>query len=201
MLERDSINVARVGQKVESRETRLGFDLQYDRNINKCLSVVVWKIVSLGSDSIVVSVKGLSRKLPGLPRAWYKRAKSLQLGEMSAPSTSLLRLTRHASSALPASRSHVATRLFTSSSSIFAGRSDAGGSSSTVDLGARSTGFHAAKDEAGNPIGREPGPLYREWLQSEGKAFKEPRPQETNYLGGSIVEFVLHCPPSFVLTS
>lgn len=111
---------------------------------------------------------------------------------MSSPSTSLLRLTRHASSTCSTSQSRIATRLFVTSSTHFAGRNDAAGSSSTVDLGARSTGFNAAKDEAGNPIGREPGPLYREWLASEGKAFKEPRPQETNYLGGSIVESVLH---------
>lgn len=109
---------------------------------------------------------------------------------MSFPSTSLLRLTRHASPARPTSQARRATRLFVTSAPHLAGRNDEAASSSTVDLGARSTGFHAAKDEAGNPIGREPGPLYREWLASEGKVFKDPRPQETNYLGGSTVESV-----------
>ena len=107
---------------------------------------------------------------------------------MSPPCPSLVRLTRHASTAHPFTRAPVAKRFFISTPSQKASRNEASDSSSgVVNLGQRSAGFVAAKDEAGNPIGREPGPLYREWFASSGAHFKDPRPHETNYLGGSIV--------------
>jgi hypothetical protein len=99
-----------------------------------------------------------------------------------------LRLARHSSAARPFTRTPVAKRFLASTPSRRAARNEASdGSSGVVNLGQRSAGFVAAKDEAGNPIGREPGPLYREWLASTGTQFKDPRPHETNYLGGSIV--------------
>ncbi|KAF8323128.1 hypothetical protein DL93DRAFT_629249 [Clavulina sp. PMI_390] len=122
---------------------------------------------------------------------------------MASTSTHLLRFSRHESSYLmraasfaSSSSRHLArpqTRSFASSLPHLAPRDDATALSS-LDLGARNTGRIAAKDENGNPIGREPGPLYREWLEGEGRVFKEVKPHETNYMGGA-VPFPLN--PSF----
>jgi len=67
-----------------------------------------------------------------------------------------------------------------SSSACVPSGSSRASTSSTRETGGR----HAAKDEAGNPIGRDKGPLYREWLSTIGAQFKEPKLHATNWLGG-----------------
>ena len=52
-------------------------------------------------------------------------------------------------------------------------------------------GFRAAKDKRGNPIGRDGGPLYRQWMQAEGSEFKNTKPDKPNWLGGDVVEFLV----------
>lgn len=116
---------------------------------------------------------------------------------MSLPSSSLVfhnvarhTLTSRASNSCVSATGHVARRFFASSHSVLASKVDDASGSGIVNLGARSAGRIAAKDENGNAIGRESGPLYREWLESDGAAFKDPRPHETNYLGGRVVSYI-----------
>ncbi|KAF9512778.1 hypothetical protein BS47DRAFT_1345022 [Hydnum rufescens UP504] len=92
---------------------------------------------------------------------------------------------------------HVLSRTFASSSSTRDGGRDLGRDdrkSSFIDDARRNGGFRAAKDKDGNPIGREGGILYRQWLEGEGRAFKNAKPHKTNWLGGE-VPFPLN--PSF----
>lgn len=103
-----------------------------------------------------------------------------------------LRVVHHASAVRHCAPRTAAKRSIASTSSRGVPRNEASdGSSGVVNLGQRSAGRVAARDEAGNPIGREAGPLYREWLASTGAQFKDPRPHETNYLGGSTVSHLI----------
>src|SRR5258706_14931522 len=73
---------------------------------------------------------------------------------------------------------------FSSSSSACA---RAGSSQASTSKTRETGGRHAARDEDGNPIGRDNGPLYREWLSTIGAPFKEPKLHATNWLGRKVV--------------
>jgi hypothetical protein len=108
--------------------------------------------------------------------------------------------TLHLPRGLPAvssSSRQVVSRTFASSSSTRDGGRDLGRDdrkSSFIDDARRNGGFRAAKDKDGNPIGREGGILYRQWLEGEGRTFRNAKPHKTNWLGGEVVEFVFLFP-------
>src|SRR5260370_3074100 len=69
----------------------------------------------------------------------------------------------------------------------------AGSSQASTSKTRETGGLHAARDEDGNPIGGDNGPLYREWLSTIGPPFKEPKLHSTNWLGKKVV-VLHHCP-------
>ncbi|KAF8326374.1 uncharacterized protein EI90DRAFT_3127975 [Cantharellus anzutake] len=83
----------------------------------------------------------------------------------------------------PLCRHVIGERAFISTSSVSsAGASSDASSSKTRESGGR----RAARDKDGNPIGRDSGPLYRDWLKTTGSQFKQPKLHSTNWLGGKV---------------
>jgi len=96
--------------------------------------------------------------------------------------------------AISSSSRQVLSRSLASSSSCFREVDRDDKTSSFIDDARKHGGYRAKKDKDGNPIGREGGILYKQWVEGEGSQFRNTKPHRTNWLGGE-VPFPLN--PSF----